>query len=93
MNFTLQIIYVVFNIHLFGIKPILPVYWILPKHMDAKTINYYIYVDRMTSDYLFLVTYDKRPSFDKSLRYLYVTFQYKHWDKEHPHGTLTQNDW
>lgn len=38
----------------------------------------------------FLVTYDKRPSFDKSLRYLYVTFQYKHWDKEHPYGTLTQ---
>lgn len=37
----------------------------------------------------FLITYSKLPTFDKSLRYLYVTFQYKHWEKEHPHGTLT----
>lgn len=37
----------------------------------------------------FLIPYSKPPTFDKSVRYLYVTFQFKHWDKEHPYGTLT----
>lgn len=37
----------------------------------------------------FLIPYSKPPTFDKSIRYLYVTFQFKHWDKEHPYGTLT----
>ena len=37
----------------------------------------------------FLIPYSKPPTFDKSVRYLYVTFQFKHWDKEKPYGTLT----
>jgi len=37
----------------------------------------------------FLIPYCKPPTFDKSCRYLYVTFQFKHWEHEHPHGILT----
>lgn len=39
----------------------------------------------------FLIPYNIPPSFDKSKTYLYVTFQYKHWDKENPYGTMTNN--
>ena len=37
----------------------------------------------------FLIPYSKRTTFDKSCRYLYVTFKFKHWENEHPHGTIT----
>jgi len=37
----------------------------------------------------FLITYCKHPTFDKSCRYLYVTFQFKHWENQHPHGIIT----
>ena len=37
----------------------------------------------------FLIPYCKPPTFDKSCRYLYVTFQFKHWEHQHPHGLLT----
>ena len=37
----------------------------------------------------FLISYNKPPTFDKSIRYLYVTSQFKHWNQPYPHGTLT----
>lgn len=39
----------------------------------------------------FLVPYAIPPCFDKSIRKLYITFEFKHWDKERPYGTMTQN--
>ena len=37
----------------------------------------------------FLITYSKPPTFYKSSKYLYVTFKFKHWECEHPTGTIT----
>ena len=39
----------------------------------------------------FLVAYSIPQSFDKSLRKLYITFEFKHWEDKRPRGTMTQN--
>ena len=39
----------------------------------------------------FLISYKIPYNFDKSIKKLYITFKYKHWDNKYPHGTITQN--
>ena len=39
----------------------------------------------------FLIPYTIPYNFDKSIKKLYVTFEFKHWDNKFPYGTLNQN--
>ena len=39
----------------------------------------------------FLIPYTIPPSFDKTKIQLYITFEYKHWEHEHPYGIISQN--
>lgn len=37
----------------------------------------------------FLIPYEKKPSFQKNIDYLYITFQFNHWNEIHPYGKIT----
>ena len=39
----------------------------------------------------FLIPYQKQLNFDKSIKKIYITFEYKHWDFERPYGKINQN--
>jgi exoribonuclease R len=39
----------------------------------------------------FLIPYNVPYNFDKSIKKLYITFSFLNWEKEFPHGTMTQN--
>lgn len=39
----------------------------------------------------FLIPYSIPPSFDKTKIQLYITFEYKHWEHDHPYGIISQN--
>ena len=39
----------------------------------------------------FLIPYNKPLEFDKSIQNIYITFEFKHWDYEHPYGIISQN--
>lgn len=39
----------------------------------------------------FLIPYNIPFNFDKSIKKLYITFEFDHWDKDLPYGKLTQN--
>jgi exoribonuclease R len=40
---------------------------------------------------LFLIPYTIPVTFNKILKNLYITFEFKHWDNKQPYGTITQN--
>ena len=39
----------------------------------------------------FLIPYQKQLNFDKSIKKIYITFEYKHWDFDRPYGKINQN--
>jgi exoribonuclease R len=39
----------------------------------------------------FLIPYNIPVTFEKTLKNLYITFEFKHWNNKNPHGTITQN--
>lgn len=39
----------------------------------------------------FLIPYNKQLGFDKSVKKIYITYSFKHWNYERPYGTMTQN--
>ncbi len=39
----------------------------------------------------FLIPYSINATFDKSLKKIYITFQFKHWNEKRPRGIMTQN--
>uniref|UniRef100_A0A6C0ETL0 RNB domain-containing protein n=1 Tax=viral metagenome TaxID=1070528 RepID=A0A6C0ETL0_9ZZZZ len=39
----------------------------------------------------FLIPYSINPSFDKTKKHLYITFEFKNWNNVHPYGSITQN--
>ena len=39
----------------------------------------------------FLIPYQKQLNFNKSIKKIYITFEYKHWDFERPYGKINQN--
>ena len=39
----------------------------------------------------FLIPYNVPYNFDKSIKKMYITFSFLNWEKEFPHGTMTQN--
>lgn len=39
----------------------------------------------------FLIPYNNPVTFDKNLKNLYITFEFKHWNNKFPVGTITQN--
>lgn len=57
---------------------------------DGKKFLYLCKPDDKRTPF-FLVPYAIPPSFDKSVRKLYITFEYKHWNHTRPYGTMTQN--
>lgn len=39
----------------------------------------------------FLIPYNIPPNFDKSIKYLYITFKFLHWEHKNPYGIITVN--
>jgi len=39
----------------------------------------------------FLIPYSIPPSYDKTKKHLYITFEFKNWENVHPYGSITQN--
>lgn len=39
----------------------------------------------------FLIPYKNHLGFDKSVKKIYITFEFKNWEHERPYGTMTQN--
>ena len=39
----------------------------------------------------FLIPYNIPVTFEKNIKNLYITFEFKHWNNKHPVGTITQN--
>lgn len=39
----------------------------------------------------FLIPYNQSYKFDKSIKQMYITFEFLHWEKKHPYGIITQN--
>ena len=39
----------------------------------------------------FLIPYNQSYKFDKSIKQMYITFEFLHWEQKHPYGIITQN--
>ena len=39
----------------------------------------------------FLIPYNNQLGFDKSIKKIYIAFEFKNWEHDRPHGTMTQN--
>jgi exoribonuclease R len=59
----------------------------------GKENNKYLYLCKPDDNRIntFLISYKIPPNFDKSIKYLYITFKYLHWDNEYPYGVITFN--
>jgi exoribonuclease R len=57
---------------------------------DGKKFLYMCHPDDKRLPHFF-IPYDIPYSFDKNRGCIYITFQFKHWDNEYPHGIVTQN--
>jgi len=55
--------------------------------------NKFLYLCKPDNIHLpyFLIPYTIPPSFDKTKIQLYITFEYKNWEHDHPYGIITQN--
>lgn len=59
----------------------------------GKYNNKYLYLCLPNDNKInkFLIPYTIQPTFDKSIKYLYITYKYLNWDYKYPYGTINTN--